>query len=130
MQLLDDGDIQLLGGEQQCDVAPAQGRRNRGVEKRLLQGPLDESERLDRRLSGAVAALCAQRRDQHYPRHRDRTKDETLAGGLFECGLRLLDMRIFLQGARECFVQGQAARGGYTNEPNRKSDNYARLHWV
>ena len=59
MQLFDDRDVQLLRGEQNFDVGPAQRRRDRRVKKRLAKGALSEGKRLGRSLSRSLAALHA-----------------------------------------------------------------------
>ena len=51
MQLLDNGNIQLLRGEQHVDIAPPERRRNGRVKKRLTKSALRKGERLGRSLS-------------------------------------------------------------------------------
>ena len=46
MKLFDDGDIQLLRGEQHFDFAAPERCRNRRVKKRLTERTLRESKRI------------------------------------------------------------------------------------
>jgi hypothetical protein len=68
MQLLDDGDVQLLSCNEQSEVAATQRGGNCRLKKGLTENALDEGDWLDWPLTGAMSALSARRNGKRRDR--------------------------------------------------------------
>jgi hypothetical protein len=84
VQLLYDGDIQLLLRDQDFDIAPPHGSGQTRVEQGLDQGAAYYAKAFYSAFTGAVAGLNARRYAQFNVRPGDGTKDQPLSRSLFQ----------------------------------------------